>query len=162
MQRLIRYIDKLVASLLILAMTLILLTVIWQVISRYILQDPASVTEELSRFLLIWIGLLGAAYAYSQKVHLGFNLIIEKQSPQIRKWVLTAVELLVIIFCGSTLVFGGAQLVALTLDLKQISAALGIGMGYVYMVLPLSGGLMMFYALINIYQLWHPEQEVNV
>jgi TRAP-type C4-dicarboxylate transport system, small permease component len=71
----IRLIDKALAGTLIIAMVSILLTVIWQVVSRYVLKDPASVTEELSRFILIWIGILGAAYAYRQNAHLGFNLI---------------------------------------------------------------------------------------
>ena len=57
----IRLIDKALAGTLIIAMVSILLTVIWQVVSRYVLKDPASVTEELSRFILIWIGILGAA-----------------------------------------------------------------------------------------------------
>ena len=153
MRKVIRLIDQLVAGTLMLAMTLILLTVVWQVISRYILQDPASVTEELSRFLLIWIGLLGAAFAYRQKVHLGFNLIVEKQSELVRKYILTLVELLVITFCATTLLFGGSQLVSLTLELEQISAALGIRMGYVYVVLPVSGLLLIWYGLINIHNL---------
>lgn len=72
----IRLIDKALAGTLIIAMVSILLTVIWQVVSRYVLKDPASVTEELSRFILIWIGILGAAYAYRQNAHLGFNLIV--------------------------------------------------------------------------------------
>jgi TRAP-type C4-dicarboxylate transport system permease small subunit len=159
MRKVIRLIDQLVAGTLMLAMTLILLTVVWQVISRYILQDPASVTEELSRFLLIWIGLLGAAFAYRQKVHLGFNLIVEKQSELVRKYILTLVELLVITFCATTLLFGGSQLVSLTLELEQISAALGIRMGYVYVVLPVSGLLLIWYGLINIHNLWLADEE---
>lgn len=159
MRKVIRLIDQLVAGTLMLAMALILLTVVWQVISRYILQDPASVTEELSRFLLIWIGLLGAAFAYRQKVHLGFNLIVEKQSEYVRKYILTLVELLVIVFSAATLLFGGSQLVSLTLELEQISAALGIRMGYVYVVLPLSGSLLIGYGLINIHNLWLADEE---
>lgn len=159
MRTLIRFLDKFVAGALMLAMTLILLTVVWQVISRYVLQDPASITEELSRFLLIWIGLLGAAFAYRQKVHLGFNLIVEKQSPHTRKLILTVVELLVITFCATTLLFGGSQLVSLTLELEQISAALGIRMGYVYVVLPLSGALIICYGCINIHNLWLAENK---
>lgn len=159
MRKVIRFLDQFVAGALMLAMTLILLTVVWQVISRYILQDPASVTEELSRFLLIWIGLLGAAFAYRQKVHLGFNLIVEKQPEQRRKLILTLVELLVIVFCATTLLFGGSQLVSLTLELEQISAALGIRMGYVYTVLPLSGILIICYGLINIHNLWLADEE---
>ena len=89
MRQLVKLIDKTLAAALILAMAAILLVVVWQVISRYLLQDPASVTEELSRFLLIWIGILGSAYAYRQKVHLGFNLIVNKQSETVRRHLLS-------------------------------------------------------------------------
>ena len=149
MRQLVKLIDKTLAAALILAMAAILLVVVWQVISRYLLQDPASVTEELSRFLLIWIGILGSAYAYRQKVHLGFNLIVNKQSE-----TMTFVELLVVAFCVMVLIIGGNALVSLTLELDQISAALGVRMGWIYTVLPISGAIMVFYALINIYNLW--------
>ncbi len=46
---------------------------------------------------------------------------------------------------------GGLRLVLLTLELEQVSAALGLPMGLVYLVLPLSGVLIAVYALINIF-----------
>ena len=150
----IRLIDKALAGTLIIAMVSILLIVIWQVVSRYVLKDPASVTEELSRFILIWIGILGAAYAYRQNAHLGFNLIVERQSRKVKRLLLTSVEVIVIIFCVLVMVYGGAELVSLTLELEQISAALGVKMGFIYSVLPLSGGLIIAYALVNITALW--------
>lgn len=150
----IRLIDKTLAGTLIIAMVSILLTVIWQVISRYLLKDPASVTEELSRFLLIWIGILGAAYAYRQNAHLGFNLIVERQSRKVKCLLLTFVEVIVIAFCTLVMVYGGSELVSLTLELEQISAALGVKMGFIYSVLPLSGSLIIAYALLNITTLW--------
>ena len=150
----IRLIDKALAGTLIIAKVSILLTVIWQVVSRYVLKDPASVTEELSRFILIWIGILGAAYAYRQNAHLGFNLIVERQSRKVKRLLLTCVEVIVIIFCVLVMVYGGAELVSLTLELEQISAALGVKMGFIYSVLPLSGGLIIAYALVNITALW--------
>ena len=150
----IRLIDKALAGTLIIAMVSILLTVIWQVVSRYLLKDPASVTEELSRFILIWIGILGAAYAYRQNAHLWFNLIVERQSRKVKRLLLTCVEVIVIIFCVLVMVYGGAELVSLTLELEQISAALGVKMGFIYSVLPLSGGLIIAYALVNITALW--------
>ena len=150
----IRLIDKALAGTLIAAMVSILLTVIWQVVSRYVLKDPASITEELSRFILIWIGILGAAYAYRQNAHLGFNLIVERQSHKVKRLLLTCVEIIVIIFCILVMVYGGAELVSLTLELEQISAALGVKMGFIYSVLPLSGSLIIAYALVNITTLW--------
>lgn len=154
-----RLIDKALAGTLIIAMVSILLTVIWQVVSRYVLKDPASITEELSRFILIWIGILGAAYAYRQNAHLGFNLIVERQSRKVKRLLLTCVEIIVIIFCVLVMVYGGSELVSLTLELEQISAALGIKMGLIYSVLPLSGALIIAYALVNITTLWRNNKE---
>ena len=159
MRQLVKLIDKSLAASLIAAMAAILLVVVWQVISRYLLKDPASVTEELSRFLLIWIGILGSAYAYRQKVHLGFNLIVNRQSETMRRLIMTFVELLVVTFCVLVLIVGGNALVSLTLDLNQISAALGVKMGWIYTVLPVSGVIMVFYSIINIYNLWIVESQ---
>ncbi|QDG38864.1 TRAP transporter small permease [Alteromonas mediterranea] len=158
----IRLIDKALAGTLIIAMVNILLTVIWQVVSRYILKDPASATEELSRFILIWIGILGAAYAYRQHAHLGFNLIVERQSRKVKRLLLTFVEVIVIIFCALVMLYGGSELVLLTLELEQISAALGVKMGFIYSVLPLSGGLIIAYALVNITTLWRNDNKESV
>lgn len=155
----IRTIDKALAGTLIFAMVSILLTVIWQVVSRYVLKDPASVTEELSRFILIWIGILGAAYAYRQNAHLGFNLVVERQSAAVKRLLLTLVEVIVIVFCVLVMLFGGSELVLLTLELEQISAALGIKMGLIYSVLPISGTLIIAYALVNIVTLWRHNDE---
>ena len=159
MRQLVKLIDKSLAASLIAAMAAILLVVVWQVISRYLLKDPASVTEELSRFLLIWIGILGSAYAYRQKVHLGFNLIVNRQSETMRRLIMTFVELLVVTFCVLVLIVGGNALVSLTPDLNQISAALGVKMGWIYTVLPVSGVIMVFYSIINIYNLWIDESQ---
>ncbi|MGB2554984.1 MAG: TRAP transporter small permease, partial [Flavobacteriaceae bacterium] len=54
--------DRILSSALILILALMVLNVLWQVFSRYILQTPSSFTDELSRYLMIWIGILGAAY----------------------------------------------------------------------------------------------------
>jgi len=62
----------------------------------------------------------------------------------------------VITFCTLVLGYGGAELVALTLELDQISAALGVKMGLIYLVLPLSGGLIVIYSIVNIITLWQP------
>jgi len=46
------------------------LTVTWQVFSRYVLQAPSSLTEEIARFQLIWLGLLGAVYTFRNRMHM--------------------------------------------------------------------------------------------
>ncbi|ALS97313.1 TRAP transporter small permease [Lacimicrobium alkaliphilum] len=150
MKELIKWVDKCLQWTLIAAMSGILLAVSWQVLSRYLLRDPSSGMEELSRYLLIWIGLLGAAYAYRTRAHIGLNLLVSGLPPAKKKVARIAVELLVICFCAVALLYGGSHLVMLTLELEQISASLGVKVGYVYAVLPLSGALIIFYGIYHL------------
>jgi TRAP-type C4-dicarboxylate transport system permease small subunit len=57
------------------------------------------------------------------------------------------------------MVIGGFRLVSITLKLNQISAALQIQLGYVYLVLPLSGLLIMFYAFLSFMEKLHTAAE---
>jgi TRAP-type C4-dicarboxylate transport system permease small subunit len=155
MNKLFTYLDKALAAALIGVMICILLSVSWQVVSRYLLKDPSSVTEELARFLLIWVGMLGAVYAYRTNSHLGLNIVLDKMSDKPKKITLVFIQLLVIGFSGLVLVFGGSELVELTLELKQISAALSINMWVVYAVLPISGCLLILYSIANLIDLYH-------
>ena len=159
MKQLVRFIDSALSFTLAVAMTGILVAVVWQVISRYLLGDPASYTEEIARFLLIWIGILGAALAYRKRAHLGFSLLVDKLVGHNKKVALTLIASVVILFCAIVMLNGGALLVYLTWALNQISASLGIKIGYIYSVLPLSGLLIIFYSLVEIRNLWQPNQQ---
>jgi len=128
----------------------IVLTVSWQVFSRFVLSSPSSFTEELSRFLLIWIGILGAAYAYKTKAHLGLDMFVEKMSGIRRVSAVVLIEIITMIFAICVMIYGGSSLVLLTLELKQTSAVLGVQMGYVYIVIPVSGGLICLFAIDNL------------
>ncbi len=123
------------------------LTVTWQVLSRYVLQSPSSLTEEIARFQLIWLGLLGAVYTFRNRMHVGIDIFV---SPLVGKKRLVA-ELIslasVLVFAGLILIYGGGRLVQLTHELDQTSAALGVRMSYVYSIIPISGILMSLYAL---------------
>jgi TRAP-type C4-dicarboxylate transport system permease small subunit len=126
------------------------LNVLWQVFTRFVLSNPSSYTDELARFLLIWIGLLGAAYAAGNKMHLAIDLLPSKLEGRARFYLGVVVEGWVFLFAMAVLVIGGSSLMTLTLTLGQTSTALHIPIGYVYLVLPLSGLLIMYYAVAAI------------
>lgn len=153
--RLGQFIDGIVVTTLVLLMTALVANVLWQVATRFLLDDPSSVTEEIARFLLMWIGLLGGCYAYRQGSHLGLDLLTAKLSPPARSTSRRLVLLVAGAFAAVILVYGGGKLVWLTLELRQTSAALGVPMGYVYCVLPLSGILIAFYSAVQ----WHHPPE---
>lgn len=139
-------IDQILKWVLVLLMAVMSVNVIWQVISRLVLQSPSSFTEELARYMLVWVGILGASYVSGQKMHLAIDILPTKLTGKSKAYLEIFIELCVFAFALVVLVIGGARLVSITLMLNQISAALQIKLGYVYSVLPLSGILMMFYS----------------
>ncbi len=149
-----KYLDKILASFVTLLMGTLVLNVLWQVASRYLVGHPSSFTDELAGFLLIWVGLLGATYITGKKEHLAIDLLHHKLSPGRKKTVNMIINILIALFALVVLVIGGANLVYITLYLKQISSALQIPIGYVYLVLPISGIFIIYYAIHDIV---HPQ-----
>jgi TRAP-type C4-dicarboxylate transport system permease small subunit len=139
-------VDRTLKILLEVLMAAMVLDVTWQVVSRYLLRDPSSVTEEIARFLLIWIGLLGAAWAFRRRSHLGIDILTVRLKGRKRAAARVFTYAASIFFALLVMGIGGIRLVALTLELDQVSAALGLRMGYIYLAVPLSGLLIVFYA----------------
>lgn len=147
MKNIVKWIDSFLSWFLVVLMLAMVLDVSWQVFTRFVLNNPSSFTEELATFLLIWIGLLGAAYALRQKAHLGIDVITVKLPPRKRFLWEFFIYGNVILFSVLVLILGGIRLVSITLYLNQISAALRVKMGYIYTVLPITGMLLIFYAI---------------
>ncbi|MEQ8877991.1 MAG: TRAP transporter small permease [Cyclobacteriaceae bacterium] len=143
-------IDRGLEAFLAFLMGFMILNVLWQVFSRYVMGAPSSFTEELARYLLIWIGLLGAAYASGKGLHLAMSLFHDKLSDKAKVRLEIILEVLIIIFSFSFLIVGGIRLVYLTFYLGQISAALEMPLGFVYLIIPISGVFFIFYSIDNI------------
>ncbi len=142
--------DKILGSLLVFLMAVMVTAVSWQVFSRYILQSSSSFTEEIARYLLIWIGILGAAFIAGQQQHLSIDILAPKLSPKNRIKLRMGINVVIILFCLLVLVIGGSNLVYLNYLLGQTSAALNIPLGAVYTVIPISGVLVIIYKVNEI------------
>ena len=153
MAAVVKGIDATLRVLLILLVAMLVVSVAWQVLSRYLLQDPASWTEELARFLLIWVGMLGASYAFRTRTHLGLELLPMKLKGTGAGSMLKYFTLLMAAFFATAiLVYGGGNLVALTWELRQYSPVLGLPIAVVYSVIPLSGVLIIFSCLVQAFE----------
>ncbi|MEX2117008.1 MAG: TRAP transporter small permease [Bacteroidota bacterium] len=139
-------VDKAVEWMLIVVFATMTLNVLWQVFTRFVLGDPSSYTEELARYLLVWLGLLGGAYAVGKKMHLAIDIVPTLVKGRRRHMLEIFIQSSIFVFAIGIVLLGGLNLVGLTLTLRQVSAALQIQLGYVYLVLPVSGVLMMFYS----------------
>ena len=142
-------IDKVLEYSLVGILAILVLDVLWQVASRYLLSSPSTFTDELAGFLLIWVALLGAAYVTGQKQHLAIELIINKVNARKANILRIIIQVSVIVFTLFVMIVGGIWLIYTRFYLGQVSAALQLPLGYVYMVLPISGVFIIYYSIIN-------------
>ena len=129
------------------AMTVLVLDVVWQVITRFVIKDPSTWTEELATYLMIWVAMLGASVALYRGAHLGIDYFVGKLSARARLYTEVFVFFLIGAFSLSVMLVGGIGLVKDFLELGQPSPAMGVEMGYVYLALPISGFFLTLYSI---------------
>jgi TRAP-type C4-dicarboxylate transport system permease small subunit len=149
-----RRLDAWVGGLVAVLMAVALLVVLWQVASRYLVRAPSSFTEELVRFLLIWIAIVGGAYAAGQNQHMACDFVPDRWPARRRAAVACLVQALIGIFGAVVLLYGGGRLVALQQELGQRSAALDLPLWAVYLALPLGGLILVLYAALQAREFW--------
>jgi len=122
-------------------MAVLVLDVVWQVFTRFVLNDPSKWTEELANVLLVWVGLLGASLGFVRHVHLGVDYFVNKVHGRARHVIDIVVLVLVIFFAGSVLIYGGGSkiIAMLSLPVPKLTPALQVKQAYFFFVLPLSG-----------------------
>lgn len=136
-----------IASVLLIAMTLL---VLYQVFTRYVLNDPADFTEELVRYMLIWTGFFGAAYAFGTRQHIALLFVQDRFPESARRGLMIFVDVLILVFAAAVVVVGGTQL-ALSAR-EELSALLGISRGLVYGVAPVAGLFIVLVQAINVWE----------
>jgi TRAP-type C4-dicarboxylate transport system permease small subunit len=127
----------------------------WQVFSRYVLNAPSVITEELLRFALVLLGMIGAAYSFGTDEHLALTLVsdkIKERSVHLSRFQTLFLKLVNITFAVIVLIIGGW--LQIRSNMNQTSPVLLWRMGYVYLMLPMAGGLIVILEVLNIYGLF--------
>ncbi|MFC7410814.1 MULTISPECIES: TRAP transporter small permease [Hydrogenophaga] len=140
-------VDRLLQAALVLCFAVLSFCVLWQVFTRYVLNDPSTFTEEVSRFAVIWLSLLGTAYACGKLEHMAYDMWAAKLSGPALLRHMQMVALIVLLFVVAVFVYGGGKLVLRAHEVEQLSATLEVPMSWVYACIPLSGLCMTFYQL---------------
>lgn len=138
-------IDRVLQAGLVICFLTLSVCVLWQVFTRYVMNDPSTFTEEVSRFAVIWLSLLGTAYACGKLEHMAYDMVPAKLSGPALLTHMRAVALLVLVFAAAVFVYGGGKLVARAFEVEQMSATLEVPMGWVYACIPIAGVCMVFY-----------------
>ncbi|QQM30383.1 TRAP transporter small permease [Martelella lutilitoris] len=120
---------------------------LWQVFTRYVLASPALYTEELLRFMMIWMAFLGSAYAFGTRQHLSLVFVIEALSGRKKLILMLINDTVVLVFSAFILFLGGIK--AVTSSMTQFSPIMRIPIGEVYLIMPIAAVLIFILQSLN-------------
>lgn len=138
-------VNKIIERFLVLILVGMVLNVIWQVFTRFLTSSPSAFTNELARYLMIWLGILGAAYISGKQEHVAIDFFVKKLNNSLRRFIDRFVLFSILSFAFFVMIIGGINLVYITLKLEQYSPSLQIPLALVYSIIPISGLLIIFY-----------------
>jgi TRAP-type C4-dicarboxylate transport system permease small subunit len=125
-----------------------------QVLFRYLFRLSLAWSEELARYLFLWLGALAAAYAFKTKSHFALRFLVDRLGGRIRDWIDTIV---VFIVSGFLILFVWKSLEFSISMARQIAPSTKISMAVPYSSAWVGGGLMLYYVLRN----WRSDRQIK-
>ena len=138
------------------AMTVIIFL---QIIFRYVFAASLSWSEEMARYLFVWLTFLGASVVARSRSHITVDAIIEAIKPErVRKSMKTLADVLVLAFLYVLLSEGFVASFEI-LDLEQISPSMPwLSLGWIYFAIPLGSLFMALNILQQILDRWRGQE----
>ncbi|WP_291635274.1 TRAP transporter small permease [Clostridium sp.] len=136
----------------VISILLILMTslVLWQVFTRYVMNNPSTFTQELVIIILIWTSFLGAAYAFGSRQHMALIFLKEKAKGSSKLILCVFIDVVILLFAVVILIIGGNQITMGVVGVK--TPILAIPKAYIYSSTIVSGVLIVFYQFVNIFE----------
>ena len=125
----------------------------YQIVTRYVFNRPSTVSEELLTYSFTWMSLLASAYVFGKRDHMRMGFLADKFTGPGRRYLEAAIDLLTFAFAGVVMVYGGISITKLTMI--QTTASLRVPMGYIYVIVPVTGVLIMLFSLMNAADMLH-------
>ena len=120
----------------------------YQIVTRFVFNSPSTVSEELLTYTFAWMAIFSSAYVFGKRDHMRMTFVADKLPKEQRKILEIVIELLIIAFAVIVLIYGGFTIMGLTMTQK--TASLGVMMGVIYAVVPISGILIAIYGVLNV------------
>ena len=117
--------------------------VLLQVFFRYVLNHALLWPEELSRWLLVWTGYLGAGVALKRHEHVALTVIVSKFPPTLARMTMFSGRLLILVFLVYFTYYGWSNMVRS----NQFSWAIQVSFKWVMVSIPVCGLLMLIHAV---------------
>ncbi len=135
----------------------ILMTLVgtYQIVTRYFFNRPSTISEELLTYSFTWMSLLASAYVFGKRDHMRMGFMADKLTGTARRYLEVFIDALSFFFAGVVMVYGGISITKLTMI--QTTASLRVPMGYIYVVVPVTGIIIMMFSLMNAADMLHTD-----
>lgn len=152
--------DKILEYICVILFGALVVLVTWQVFTRFVLNNPSSISEELAKYCFVWLVLFGAAYVFGENGHMRIEFIQEAMPKKLKIGVQLFIELSIIAFSATVMLVGG--LTGAKMAWTQMSAALQIPVGVLYIAMPISAVFIIFYCIYNIYTIMKTKEPLEI
>lgn len=160
MQALRKIMDKVIVAFCVFLFMMMTVIGTYQIVTRYFFNSPSTISEELITYSFTWLSILSAAYVFGQRGHLSMAFIYNKFTGVKRVFLDMFSEILVILTSIALLIYGGY--VMASENVNQITASLGVNMGFMYSILPISGIIILVYGVMNLADMVKKLKDPNV
>lgn len=133
-----------------LCLAVMVVLVFGNVVMRYGFNSGITLSEELSRWLFIWMTFMGAIVAVKEHGHLGTDMLVGKLGPKGKKFCMGLSHLLMLFIC--VLLFQGAY-AQTVINWDTTSAVMEVSMAWVYMpgvLFAVLGGLLILTEFVRL------------
>jgi len=131
-------------------MLLMVLVTVAQVVFRFFF-DALTWSEELSCFLLVLVSLVGSAVAFKRGSHIAVSFLSDKLPQGARKVLATFIYITGLSFFAVVVYYGAIMMKA---ESGQLTPAMQISMGWIYLMYPVVGGITGLHLIDGIVKTW--------
>ncbi|MCK5517765.1 MAG: TRAP transporter small permease [Desulfobulbaceae bacterium] len=144
-------------SIVILSVPLVII-ILYAVFMRYVINAAPTWSEEIARYLMVWMSLLATSAAMRRGQHIGLTFVVEKAGPRLRKVLNLLAYALVLLFFSVLMVKGIDMTFFVS---QQRSPSVNIPMWIPYLSVPVAGFLMLIQTLTLIFKQFESPERKN-
>lgn len=144
-----RILNKSIRVLTILCLSVLTILVPIEVFLRYLFGKSLYITEEFTRYLMVWVVFLASSLAIREDSHISIGIFVNRFRGRTRSWINLLAQILLVTFLIFLIIEG---VIALSFQMDQIIPSLGLPIFWFYLAIPVGSFLMILNLLPKIWE----------
>lgn len=145
----VNFLEKIATCLVTIFIISLMVALVWQVFTRFVIKIPAIWTEEIGRYSFINMVFLGAAVGIKRNSHFGVTALTDAMRGKVRDYYIRFFVNVIILICSAVLLYYGFIFMR-QFGFRRVSPTFLVPMAYAYAILPISAFFMICFSLYNI------------